>query len=172
MNDTALLKVEASALTSAEPSDRLLTLDRLRFRVEAALLTTIAAWEACAVWIADGAGAGGVAHRSEQSEAAIGRLVDVASRLRHIRTTSQALASGRLSPAKADLLVSAAVGERRIQPISRDETALVSAVSELSADGAALEAEPIGEDSNQARWGCAAKLHGSGATRATYPLEL
>jgi hypothetical protein len=139
MDATALLAADPAGLSGVELSERLIALNQLRSRVEAALVATVDVWDARAVWAVDGAtsGVAWIAHWCQQSASAAGRLVELARRLRSMRSTAAAFVTGDLSTAKVDLLVEVAVTEGLAEPFARDEADLVAAIAGLTVDEAA-----------------------------------
>jgi hypothetical protein len=139
MDATALLAAEPAGLSGVELSERLIALNRLRSRVEAALVATVDVWDGRSIWAVDGAtsGVAWMAYWCEQSAAVAGRLVELARRLRSMRATAAAFAAGALSTAKVDLLVNASAIDGLAEAFRRDEATLVTAVEGLTVDEAA-----------------------------------
>ncbi len=137
MENVGLREVDFSSLTGDELSARICELDRRRNQHDAALLDTVAAWDARQQWAADGAlsAATWLASRCEMSRASAGVLVRTSRRLRDMPRTADAARRGDLGSAKVVLLANAAGrSDATRKAFARDEAILVEHAHKLSVD--------------------------------------
>jgi len=107
-------------------------------RLEAVRLKVLGEWDARAVWALDGAcsGAAWLAARGNVARSPTSGFLRDARHLRAMPETANAVAEGRLAPAKARLLARA-VNERTKGSFARDEQTLVDTLGGLTVDDAA-----------------------------------
>jgi Domain of unknown function (DUF222)/HNH endonuclease len=132
-----LREVDLGSLTGDGLSARIRELDRLRNQHDAALLDTVAAWDARQQWAADGAlsPATWLAARCEMSRASAAVLVRTSRRLRDMPLTADAARCGELGSAKVVLLANAAGrSDASRKAFARDEELLVRHARRLTVD--------------------------------------
>ncbi len=137
MEIVGLREVDLGSLTGDELSARIRELDRRRNQHDAALLDTVAAWDARQQWAADGAlsPATWLAARCEMSRSSAAVLVRTSRRLRDMPLTADAARCGDLGSAKVVLLANAAGrSDATRKAFARDEELLVRHARRLTVD--------------------------------------
>jgi hypothetical protein len=132
-----LREVDLASLTGDELSAHIRELDRRRNQHDAALLETVAAWDARRQWAADGAlsAATWLASRCEMSRSSAAVLVRTSRRLRDMPLTAAAARRGDLGSAKVVLLANAAGrSDATRKAFARDEELLVGHAQKLTVD--------------------------------------
>jgi hypothetical protein len=125
--------VDLDGLTDAELSDRVLSLDRERSRIEADQLAAVAAFDARQIHAADGVtcAASWLASRTDMSRPQASALVKHGRLLRSHDASSEAI--GALGTTKLRTIL-AAVNERTRDAFDRDEPWILDAIKPLTVD--------------------------------------
>jgi len=132
-----LREVDLGSLTGDELSAHIRGLDRRRNQHDAALLESVAAWDARQQWAADGSlsAATWLASRCEMSRSSAAVLVRTSRRLRDMPLTADRARRGDLGSAKVVLLANAAGrSDATREAFARDEELLVGHAQKLTVD--------------------------------------